>query len=253
MGLRFGDGVGGGVFFLLHSAVGYRLGFADPNRLFFLHLAGCKTVWCLWYLQGGAFGGGGAGGGGSYHPGEGGGRAGVVCVSDEDRPFLFPDCPHSPAGLVGAILVGAGNCAVFESLCVVVCVHFLVDSSCGAFRGAGKIRVSFAVVALADAVLDAAACDLAADDVALVFGGLVFTPTVFASRGFMHIPLTWCGLRHRSQYAWYKSGVHSRQDLWFPAKLIRRAWMIAVAASFFQRQKLGPPSLTLSLSGRRMC
>ena len=56
--------------------------------------------------------------------------------------------------------------------------------------------------------------------------------------GFKHIPLTRCGLRHRSQYAMSRSGAHSQDCLWIPAKLIRPDLVRAMAASFFSMPKM---------------
>ena len=182
MWLWFRDGVEGGVLFF-SLAVWDRLRLDDPDRGFLLYLASGKAVGGLWYLQGGAVSEGGAGGGGSRLSGRGGGWACVVGVGDDDRRLFLPDRSHSSAGFVRAALVGAGSGSVFENLCLVVRVYFLVDPPGWAFGGTGEVRVSLAVVALADAVLDAAAGDLATDHGTFVLGGFVFSPAVFAHGG----------------------------------------------------------------------
>ena len=82
-----------------------------------------------------------------------------------------------------AILMGAGGCATLERLVLVVCVYLLVNSPGWTFRGAGEVGIPFAVVALANAVLDAASSHLSADDGAFVLRGFVFSPAVLAYRG----------------------------------------------------------------------
>ena len=66
--------------------------------------------------------------------------------------------------------MSAGGRAVFENLGLVVGVDFLVDAPGGAFGCSCEVGVTFAVVALSDAVLDAAPRDLASDNGAFVFG-----------------------------------------------------------------------------------